>query len=220
MDITLDATPGNSSMPPPPGAGAIAMISAALQAVDNDRMPASIQGIAGEMLATVAPEMRLPLRVVMSNLWLFGPIVQKQLEAGASTNALLRTTTALTVIRGGDADNVLPGQVEATVNYRLLPGDRSSDMLARLKAQIARAVGHGRFALRTLAGGSEASRVTPTDAQPYQLINRTIREVFPGTVVTPGLMVGGTDSRHFEGISDHIFRFSPVRARAEDLPGF
>ncbi len=220
VDITLDATPGHSSMPPPPGAGAIAMMSAALQAVDNDRMPASIQGIAGEMLATVAPEMRLPLRVVMSNLWLFGPIVQKQLEAGASTNALLRTTTALTVIRGGDADNVLPGQVEATVNYRLLPGDRSSDMLARLKAQIARAVGHGRFALRTLAGGSEASRVTPTDAQPYQLINRTMREVFPGTVVTPGLMVGGTDSRHFEGISDHIFRFSPVRARAEDLPRF
>lgn len=220
VNVKLQAAPGHSSMPPPPGVGAIAMMSAALQAVDNERMPAAIRGIAGDMLSTVAPEMKLPLRVAMSNLWLLGPIVQKQLEAGASTNALLRTTTALTVIRGGDADNVMPGQVEATVNYRLLPGDSSAGIIERLKGQVSRAVGHDRFELQALPGASEASRVSATDAAPYQLINRTVREVFPGTIVAPGLMIGGTDSRHFEGVSDHIFRFSPVRARAEDLPRF
>jgi carboxypeptidase PM20D1 len=183
-------------------------------------MPAAIRGIAGDMLSTVAPEMKLPLRVAMSNLWLLGPLVQKQLEAGASTNALLRTTTALTVIRGGNADNVMPGQVEATVNYRMLPGDSAQSIIERLRGQIADAVGHDRFELQALPGASEASRVSPTDAPPYQLINRTIREVFPGTVVAPGLMIGGTDSRHFEGISDHVFRFSPVRAKAEDLSRF
>ncbi len=218
--VTLPATPGHSSMPPAPGTGAIAMMSAALQSVDNDQMPAGIRGIAGDMLATVAPEMSLPLRVAMSNLWLLGPIVQKQLEAGPSTNALMRTTTALTVIRAGNADNVLPGQVEATVNYRMLPGDSKAGMMERLKGQIARSVGHAKFELQALPGASEASKVSPTDSVPYQLINRTVREVFPGTVVAPGLMIGGTDSRHFEGVSDHIFRFSPVRAKAEDLTRF
>ncbi|MCB2008755.1 MAG: hypothetical protein KDH93_27345, partial [Rhodoferax sp.] len=29
-----------------------------------------------------------------------------------------------------------------------------------------------------------------------------------------------TDSRHFLGISDHVFRFSPVRAKPEDLARF
>jgi carboxypeptidase PM20D1 len=38
--------------------------------------------------------------------------------------------------------------------------------------------------------------------------------------VAPGLMIGGTDSIHFGEISDHIFKFSPVRARPEDLPRF
>ena len=33
-------------------------------------------------------------------------------------------------------------------------------------------------------------------------------------------MIGATDSRHFSDISDHIFRFSPVRAKAEDLARF
>jgi acetylornithine deacetylase/succinyl-diaminopimelate desuccinylase-like protein len=38
--------------------------------------------------------------------------------------------------------------------------------------------------------------------------------------VAPGLMVAATDSRHFTALSDHIFRFSPVRAKPEDLARF
>ena len=33
-------------------------------------------------------------------------------------------------------------------------------------------------------------------------------------------MIGGSDSIHFEDLSDHIFKFSPVRAKAEDLARF
>ncbi len=218
--VRLPAIPGHSSMPPPSGAGAIAMMSAALTTIDNEQMPAAIRGIAADMLDTVAPEMNLPLRVAMSNLWLLGPLVQKQLEAGASTNALLRTTTALTMVHAGDADNVMPGQIEATLNYRTLPGDSADAVIERLKGQVTRSFGHSRFEIMALPGASEASPVSPTTSEAYQLISRTVREVFPGTIVAPGLMIGATDSRHFLGISDHIFRFSPVRARAEDLARF
>ena len=34
------------------------------------------------------------------------------------------------------------------------------------------------------------------------------------------VMVGGTDSQHFANVSDHIYKFSPVRAKPEDLPRF
>jgi len=33
-------------------------------------------------------------------------------------------------------------------------------------------------------------------------------------------MVAATDSRHFVGLTDKIFRFSPVRANADDLKRF
>jgi carboxypeptidase PM20D1 len=33
-------------------------------------------------------------------------------------------------------------------------------------------------------------------------------------------MVAATDSRHFGEVSDNILKFSPVRARPEDLPRF
>jgi carboxypeptidase PM20D1 len=221
MQLAVDAPAGHSSMPPPAaGTGAIAMLATALKAIDEDPMPAAISGVSAEMFATIAPEMNGLMRVAMSNLWLFGPVVQRLLEAGASTNALLRTTTALTVLRAGDAENVLPGQAWAIINYRTLPGNDSVGIMKHLQGQVARILSPGQFQLQIMPGAFEASGVTPTQSNAYQLINRTVREVFPGTVVTPGLMVGGTDSRHFSGISDQIFKFSPVRAKSEDLARF
>jgi carboxypeptidase PM20D1 len=67
---------------------------------------------------------------------------------------------------------------------------------------------------------SEPSPVSPTASSAYLLLNQTVRSLFPGVIVTPGLMIGATDSRHFTAISDHIYRFSPVRARLQDLPRF
>jgi carboxypeptidase PM20D1 len=218
--LRVSATPGHSSMPPPKGQGAIALMSAALARLEDRQLPAGIRGVAREMFETIAPEMGGLQRVALSNLWLFGPLVQRQLEAAASTNAMLRTTTALTMAHAGNKDNVLPGHAEATVNFRLLPNDSASAVLGHVREQADAAIGPGRYELVVLPGASEPSKVSPTRSASYQLINRTIREVFPGTLVAPGLMIGATDSRHFEGISDHIYRFSPVRAKPQDLPRF
>jgi carboxypeptidase PM20D1 len=168
------------------------------------------------MFATLAPEMSGFGRFALSNLWLFGPVVQAQLEKGASTNAMLRTTTALTVVHAGNQFNVLPGVAEATVNYRILPGDTGAKVMEHVRTTVA----NERVELKGAPDAYDPPPVSPTASASYQLINRTIRSLFPGTVVAPSLMIGGTDSRHFSAISDNIYRFSPVRARAEDLPRF
>jgi carboxypeptidase PM20D1 len=218
--LKVSATPGHSSMPPAPGSSAIAMLSAALTALDDHQLPAAIRGVAAQTFQTLAPEMPLLNRVVLSNLWLFAPVVRHQLAASASTNANLRTTTALTMLQAGDQDNVLPGRAEATVNFRLLPGDSQAAVIDHVKLEVGKAIGPGRFELQTLPGASEPSRVSATESPSYRLIERTLRELFPGTLVAPGLMIGATDSRHFEGLSDHIYRFSPVRAKPADLARF
>jgi carboxypeptidase PM20D1 len=216
VELRVPATPGHSSMPPPQGTSAIAMMSGALSRLEEQQLPAGIKGVAQEMFASVAPEMSGFGRIALSNLWLFGPLVQRQLEAGASTNAMLRTTTALTVVNAGNKDNVLPGRAEATVNYRLLPGDSLDKVMAHVK----QAVANERFEFSVVPGAAEPSKVAPTGSASYKLIERTVRELFPGTIVAPGLMIGGTDSRHFENVADHIYKFSPVRAKPEDLPRF
>ena len=218
--LKLAATPGHSSMPPKKGTSAIAMMSAALKRLDDQQLPGGIQGVAGEMFDTLAPEMGGFTRVALANLWLFGPVVQKQLEGAASTNAMLRTTTALTIVNAGNKENVLPGRAEATVNFRILPGDTKEQVLSHVSTQVSEAIGQGSFELYALPGAVNASKVAPTDSVQYRSLNQTIREVFPDAVVAPGLMVAATDSAHFGEISDHIFKFSPVRANAEDLKRF
>ncbi len=215
--LKINAAPGHSSMPPPAGRSAIAMMSAALQRIDAQPMPAKIAGVAREMFTTLAPEMSGFLRVAFSNLWLFGPVVQKQLEAGASTNALLRTTTALTTAHAGNKENVLPGVAEATVNFRLLPGDTIAAVLERMRTQVAEVIDPAQFELSAAPGSVEATPISPNGSDAFQLLHRTIREVFPGVVVTPGLYLAGSDSVHFLGLSDNVFRFSPVRVTSQDV---
>lgn len=218
--LKMVATPGHSSMPPKKGTSAIAMMSAALKRLDDEQLPGGLRGVAGEMFDTIAPEMGGFSRLALSNLWLFGPVVQKQLEASASTNAMLRTTTALTIVNAGNKENVLPGRAEATVNFRIMPGDTKEQVMDHVRKQVTQAVGSEKFELFALPGAVNSSKVAPTDSAQYRLLNKTVREVFPGVLVAPGLMVAATDSIHYGEISDHIFKFSPVRANAEDLKRF
>jgi carboxypeptidase PM20D1 len=214
IQLSLDATPGHSSIPPQKTA--IGMMSVALARLEDQQFPAQIQGVALALFETIAPEMHGLNRVLLSNLWLFKPLVQRELAKGAGTNAMLRTTTALTMIHAGNKDNVLPGHIDATVNFRTLPGDTQATVLAHVKQTVS----NDAIQLSTASGNSEPSRISPMNSKAYQTLNKTVREVFANTIVAPGLMLGATDSRHFEGISQHIFKFSPVRATADDLPRF
>lgn len=217
LQLTASATPGHSSMPPPQAeASAIGMLSAALARLEDRQMPLSVRGLSQEMFETLAPEMEGANRVFLSNMWLFKPIIEQQLKKVASTNATLRTTTALTVFNAGNADNVLPGRANATVNFRLLPGDSSDSVVEH----VTQAVGNAGVKIEKGAGFSEASKVARTDAAGYQLIARTVRQLHADVIVAPGLMIGATDSRHFDGVADNIYKFSPVRAKPDDLKRF
>lgn len=212
--LKVGAPPGHSSMPPPAsGTSAIAMLSAALRRLDDEQLPASLRGVAREMFETLAPEMSGFQRVALSNLWLFGPLVQAQLEQAASTNAMVRTTTAITIVRAGNRENVIPGEAEATVNFRIMPGETRQTVLDHVRSKAGE-----RFELYSVGGSADPTPVASTRSASYQLVARTVRSLFPGTVVAPALYIAGSDSRHFVPIADHIYRFSPVRARQEDLP--
>jgi carboxypeptidase PM20D1 len=217
VHLTASATPGHSSMPPPQaGQSAIGMMSVALARLEDQQMPLAVRGLSRDLFETLAPEMHGANRVFLSNLWLFKPIVERQLAKGASTNAMLRTTTALTVVDAGNADNVLPGRANATVNFRLLPGDTSE----RVVEHVTQVIANPAIKIDKMPGLAEASRVAATDAAGYRLINTTLRQLHPEVVVAPGLMIGGTDSRYFEGVADSAYKFSPVRAKTEDLKRF
>lgn len=214
LALSTHDEPGHASMPP--RETAIGMLSTALARLEQNPMPSAIGGVAAEMFDTLAPEMHGAQRVLLSNLWLFGPLVKRELEKTRSSNAFTRTTSALTVVHAGNKVNVVPAHAEAFVNVRMLPGDTQDEVIQHTHAVI----DDPAVQVRREGMVSEASPISGTQSDSYHLMNATIREIFPGTIVAPGLMVAATDSRHMLPIADHIYRFSPVRATEGDLSRF
>ena len=55
------------------------------------------------------------------------------------------------------------------------------------------------------------------DSWGYTQLEQTIRQVFPHVLVAPFVVLGGTDSYHYQDIAQDIYRFSPIFVPKADL---
>jgi carboxypeptidase PM20D1 len=125
----------------------------------------------------------------------------------------MRTTTAATMIHGGVKENVLPSEAKAWVNFRILPGDSVASVLQHVKDTV------GPDISVEISGQmrNEPSPETSVDGPAFRLLQTTLAQVFPGTLTAPNLLSGGTDTKHYQKLTDNVFRFIPVTIHAEDL---
>src|SRR3954447_13584405 len=137
VTLELHATTdgGHSSMPPAHTAAGV--LAAAIARLEDDPFPASVNDVTRQTLDYLGPEMSLSRRTALANLWLFGPIVRRQFLAAPATAAMLRTTTAVTMLRAGIKENVLPADAAAVVNFRIIPGESTESVTDRVRAVIA-----------------------------------------------------------------------------------
>lgn len=213
VELVVETEGGHSSTPPLQGS--IGILADAVRRVERARLPARLESPVRAILETTAPEARFGYRLVFANLWLFGPIITRILGSASETAPLVRTTTASTVFQAGTKENVVPGRARAVVNFRLLPGDTIDGVIDHVR----RTVADDRVRVTALPIQREASRVSPTDTEHFDLLSRTIRQTFPGAVVTPYLVLGGTDSRLYQDLTDNVYRFMPFRLSRDDLKG-
>jgi carboxypeptidase PM20D1 len=212
LRLTARGEGGHSSMPR--RESAVSILAEAVTKVQRSPLPSRLNDATYAMFNTIGPLMPYPRRVVMANLWLFEPMLTGMLSKVPSGNAMVRTTTAVTMLNAGIKDNVVPSTATAVVNFRLQPGDSVAWVIARVKAII----GDDRVAVEPLfGGGREASGVSPSDSDGFRIIAQTIREVFPGARVSPYLVLGGTDAQNFYRVSPNVYRFAPIVAKDETL---
>jgi carboxypeptidase PM20D1 len=213
LELTAQAEGGHSSMPPKQTA--IGRLSKAMVQLETAPRPSSLEGPTGLFLDTVGPEMAFGMKLVMANRWLFGPIVLRIYDGKNSTRAAVQTSVAPTMLRAGVKDNVLAREAKATVNFRIRPGDSKAEVVARVKRTIADdgvVVSESKTSI-----SSEPSPVTNLNSAGYRRVERTLRSVFPDTVVAPSLVLGATDGRHFTRLSDSVLRMAPMVVEQSDL---
>ncbi|WP_025897899.1 M20 family peptidase [Sneathiella glossodoripedis] len=210
LELVATADGGHSSMPP--RKTAVGKLARAVSRIEQHRLPASMRRPVTDMFDTLSPHMPLSLKAVISNRWLLDPILISQLGKGGATNAMVRTTTAATIFNSGTKDNVLPTKATAIVNFRLLPGDSIQSVIDH----VTNAVDDPEVEIR-IKQGNEPSKVSEHNNSSYGQIKKTIHEVFPDVLVSPGLMLAGSDSKHYEELAENSYRFLPLRFGKEDL---
>ncbi len=213
MELSVESAAGHSSMPPKQTA--IGILSSAISKLEENQFPARMEAPVKKMFETLSPEMPLPLRLVFANLWLFESLIKKELASVPRTNALIRTTVAPTIFQAGVKENILAAQARAIVNFRVLPGDTIHSVLMKVQETI----NDSRVKITLLEGmQSNPSGLADTESRGYKAVAATVRQIFPETLVVPGLVLAITDSRHYASMTDNILHFSPIRLRPDDLP--
>jgi len=214
LELTAESEGGHSSTPP--HQTAVGIVSAAVAALEANPMPANMDH-AAQFFHNVGPEMPLLQRMIFANLWLFEPLVKRVLRADPAIDATIRTTTAATLFNAGVKDNVLPRNAAAAVNFRILPGDSVDSVVEHARSVI----NDDRVNVALRGEGTEPSPVSSIEAPGYAAIETSARQVIGegGLVVSPFLVLGGSDARFFSAICPNVYRFLPFTLGPGDLKG-
>lgn len=203
--LTAEAMGGHSSMPEKETS--VDILSNAIVKLRSNPFPAHFSEPMKGLMASLGPEMPFMQRMAFANPWLFKGVIAGTYEKTGAGNAMLHTTLVPTIIEGGIKDNVVPSQVKATINLRLLPGD-SVDAVIKKVEEI---INDKRVTVTKHIGAiAEASGVTPVKSFGYEKMDRIMKQSYPDILTSPFLMIGATDSRHFGKVSSNIIKFSPM----------
>lgn len=139
---------------------------------------------------------------------LFGSTGLEEVASTPYGSALTRTTTAVTVIRSGEKENVLPPSGSMLVNCRIIPGES----IASVERRLSEVLSHPGVSVALMRNESlsEPSAVSPVDSDEYRLIQDIARDFCDGIPVLPGIFVAATDSRHYSRVARRVYRFLPA----------
>lgn len=196
---------GHSSAPPKENT--IGILAKAIVDLENNQLPYKLIPPIDSQLEYLGPELPFLTRMAFANPWLF----KKQLLEGLNAH----TTTAPTIIDGGVKNNVIPTVAEATINFRILPGETIESVQAHIEQIVS-----DKVQVEPVGFLTNPPAVSSAASEAYRIVEKTIRSLHPETVVVPGLLGGATDSRYFIEISDEVYRFYPMRISPETMERF
>ena len=213
LQLSVKAAGGHSSTPP--AHTAIGQLATAITKLEASPFPLVLDGPTREMMVRLRGGMPYGKRMALSNLWFFGSLVNKGMAGKPSGAAMLRTTTAVTIINGGVKTNVLPIDAKATVNLRIRPGES----IASVTERVRQVIGDTAVKIEAVGFRTEPSAVSDPKGAGFKALEKSLREIYPdpNLVVAPYLAVGGTDARIWSELSNQTFRFLAAPATADVL---
>ena len=208
MDVKITARgKGGHSSTPPRNTPAARLFAFANEIERKRPFKKKLIPEAALMMKRMAPALPQPLRFVMGNLWLTKPLLISLMpKVSPFGEAILATTCCFTQMRGSDAANVIPKEPYLIANLRTSVHQNCEESLNVLKKYGKKYDLEFEVLLQR-----DASPVSDIRSDAYGFIENCIHKYFPDVGVSPYLIMGGTDCRHFHELTDTALRFAPIR---------
>jgi len=211
LEVSVSADPrkpAHGSTPPrrSPTAG----LGRALAALECNPHPAVLDDIAVQMFTELAPYVSGPLKALLGRADQLRPVLARVFPfVNAELAAMVRTTTAATMLTGSSAPNVLASRATAIVNMRVATSSTVADATRHVEKVVHRAVGSALAVEVRVLEGHEPTPASPFDER-WDAIRHAIAAAYPDALTVPYTMLGASDSRHAARIAPAVYRFSPL----------
>lgn len=213
LELSTDIEGGHASMPNKETA--ISVLTKAVNDIVSDPFNAYISPPLKDFINYVGPEMPFGLKTVFANSDLLEHVLMGVYEKAPSSNALVRTTVAPTILKAGLKSNILPKKAHVILNIRILPGETIDYVFGEIKKKVNNDKVHFR-----ILNQSEAAIVSDPKHSSYIALDKSIKQIFGDIVVSPYIMIAASDSRYFSEVSTHIYRFCPFHLNKDNLKSF
>ncbi|NBK23764.1 MAG: M20/M25/M40 family metallo-hydrolase [Spirochaetia bacterium] len=210
LELRVKREAGHSSTPSFPTA--LGTLSKGLARLERHQMRPYLTAPVRTMLKSLGQQGPFGYSLLFLNPGLFKQVLFSLFSKNPTLNALIRTTVVPTVVSASDKSNVIALEAKAHVNIRLLIGQKQEEAIAWVKRTLA-----DPSIQVSILRHTPPSLVSRTDTEVFAGLKSTILSTFPEALVTPYLMLGATDARKYQALSDQVFRFTPARMNKREI---
>lgn len=212
MSVRLSVPTGGGHASTPPAMSSIGRLARAVRRIEDHPFPAKLSDAAEATFLGMSSHAPFALRLLFANLWCFRPLLYLACRLmGGELNALVRTTVAFTQMQGSNAFNVMPPNPQMVCNVRINAGETTQSVLERFRHVI-----HDDKIALDMPFGRNPSPTSTIGDEPWKRLEKAVHMEYPGTVITPYLMLASSDSWNYSAVSDHVYRFSPMPMSKEE----
>ena len=210
LKMIATGEPGHGSTPRPNEAPT--RLLQALNAIESRKVEPNIHPSMYELLRNAGRQANGLLSFIMGHPKAFRPLISASMMSDPVTRAAVTDTVHLTGLGGANEPNVVPGEVFALLDCRLLPGTDPATLIAELTALVDDPL------IRFEVLSSEPAAVSEWKADPvYEALAKNAVHGQPNAVAGPVISVGFTDSIYLRPLGVRAYGLVPFGVEQEGL---